>query len=356
MKTVQLMLFAAVALNGVAQSAETHKAWTLASEVFASVKPAETDHSPKAMVAATEAFLAKLTPEQRKQVLLPLNDPERVEWTNVPPGADDGGLRLGDLNREQLELASAFLSTVMSKSGYLKSRNIMMADDLLLKSEKQANRRGGFGSANYWVVIFGTPSETEPWGVEWDGHHVAINLTIAAEKVTMSPSFIGTQPHRFLLGKEEIVPMKEETAGAYVFIDSLTEAQKKDAIQGAKRGNMLAGPGKDGVKPKLNGMSCESLTPEQRAKLMKLIALWVNDLPKDAAAKRLKEIEGQLDQTVFAWNGPYDIGSDMSYHLAGPGVIIEYSGQDLGGDPLDHLHSIYRDPTNEYGAKWVEKE
>jgi hypothetical protein len=345
-----------LAMVGAVRAAETHKAWTLASEVFASAKPAETDHSPKAMVAAAESFLAKLTDDQRKQVLLAKDDPERREWTNVPPAGDVGGLRLGDLNKEQLESACAFLSTVMSRSGYLKSRNIMLADDLLLRSRKQAEQRGGFGSANYWIAIFGKPSESEPWGVQWDGHHVAINLTIVGEKITMSPSFIGTQPHRFMLGDEEIAPMMEETAGAYAFIGSLNERQRKEAIQGAKRGRMVAGPGKDGMKPKLLGTSCKNLSPDQRGKLMKLISLWVNDLPKAAAAARLKEIEAQLDETVFAWNGPYDLGSDMSYHLSGPGVIIEYAGQDLGGDPLDHLHSIYRDPANEYGVKWMAKE
>ena len=355
MKGSPSLLLAAITLIGAAQSAETHKAWTLASEVFASAMPADTDHSPKAMVAAAEAFVAKLSPEQRKQVLLPIDDPERREWTNVPPSGDVGGLRLGDLNKEQLEGACAFLSTVMSKSGYMKSRNIMLADDLLLKSKKQAERRGGLGSANFWVAIFGTPSESAPWGVQWDGHHVAVNLTMVGEKITMSPSFIGTQPHRFLLGEEKIIPMGEESVFAYAFINGLTEKQKEEAIQGAKRGRMLAGPGKDGVKPKLQGMSCKSLSSEQRSMLMKLIELWVNDLPEAAAAARLKEIEAQIDQTVFTWNGPYDLGSDMSYHLSGPGVIIEYSGQDLGGDPLDHLHSIYRDPANEYGVKWTGK-
>lgn len=335
-------------------SLEAHKPWTLASEVFAAAKPAETDHSPKAMVEAAEALLKVLSPEFREQLLLPMDDPERREWTNVPSSKDDGGLRLGDLNREQLAAACAFLSTVMSKEGYLKSRDIMLADDLLLKSEKQAKRRGGFGSANYWIAIFGKPSETEPWGVQWDGHHVAINLTIVGDKVTMSPSFIGTQPHRFLLGDEEIVPMKEETALGYEFINSLTEDQRKVAIQGAKRRQMLAGAGQDGVVPDLTGVSGKDLTIEQRAILMKLIGLWVDDVPAQSAKIRLKEIEAQLDETVFTWNGPFALGSDMSYHLSGPGVVIEYAGQDLGGDPLDHLHSIYRDPSNEYGVKWIE--
>lgn len=336
--------------------AAPHKAWTLASEVFAVAKPAQTDHSPKAMVAAANAFLQTLAPEERKQAMLPIDDPERRTWTNVPSSADDGGIRLGDLTKPQLESACAFLSTVLSTPGYLKARNIMMADDLLLKSEKQATKRGGFGAANFWIVIFGTPSETAPWGVQWDGHHVAINLTMEGEKMTMSPSFIGTQPHAFTLGGEQIVPMEKETAWAYEFINSLDENQRSRAIQGDKRGRMKAGPGRDGAKPDLRGLPCDTLTEDQRGLLMKLIGLWVNDLPEAPAKARLKEIESQLNKTHFAWHGPYKPGSDASYHLNGPGVIIEYSGQDLGGDPLDHLHSIYRDPTNEYGVKWVGKQ
>ena len=34
-------------------------------------------------------------------------------------------------------------------------------------------------------------------------------------------------------------------------------------------------------------------------------------------------------------------------------MIIEYACQDLGGRPLNHLHSMYRNPENEYGAAFV---
>ena len=36
----------------------------------------------------------------------------------------------------------------------------------------------------------------------------------------------------------------------------------------------------------------------------------------------------------------------------GPTAFIEFAPQRLGGDPTNHIHTIYRDPTNEYGAKW----
>ena len=333
--------------------AKTHHAWTLTSEVFATAKPAQSDRSPKAQVAAAEAFLATLSPDEKKQALLPLNDPERQKWTNVPTKANDGGIRLGDLTRPQLESACAFLSTVLSENGYLMARNIMLADDLLLKNEGQAKRRGGFGSANFWVSIFGTPSETEPWGVQWDGHHVAVNLSIVGEKMTLSPAFIGTQPHKFMLGDQEITPMKNEIAWAMDFMKSLNEEQRAKAVVGDKRARIQAGAGKDGVMPEARGLACSELTPAQHALLLKLVGLWVNDLPAKPAAARMAELDKQLKKAHFAWYGPFTPGSDASYHLVGPEIIVEYGGQNLGGDPLDHIHSIYRNPANEYGSQWM---
>lgn len=336
--------------------AKTHYAWTLASEVFASAKPAKSDRSPAAQVAAANAFLATLSAGEKKQVLLSLSDPERQKWTNVPTKASDGGLRLGDLTRPQLEKAVAFLSTVLSENGYLMARNIMLADDLLIKDEKKAKRRGGFGSANFWIAIFGKPSESKEWGVQWDGHHVAVNLTIVGENMTLSPAFIGTQPHKFLLGEEEIIPMENEIAWAIEFMESLNEEQRKKAIIGTKRGRMQAGAGKDGVVPEAKGLPCKDLNQEQYRKLLKLVSLWVDDLPAKPAAARMETLKSQLKEAKFAWYGPYAKESDASYHLVGPEIILEYTGQNLGGDPLDHIHSIYRNPANEYGIQWREED
>ncbi|MDA7629600.1 DUF3500 domain-containing protein, partial [Akkermansiaceae bacterium] len=214
---------------------------------------------------------------------------------------------------------------------------------------------GGFGSANFWVAIFGTPSTTEPWGVQWDGHHVAVNLSIVGEKMTLSPAFIGTQPHKFMLGDEEIIPMENEIAWALKFMESLDEKQRAKAIIGEKRARMQAGAGKDGVIPEAKGLPCSELTPAQHAQLLKLVGLWVDDLPAKPAAARMAELDGQLKKAHFAWNGPFTPGSDASYHLVGPEIIVEYNGQDLGGNPLDHIHSIYRNPANEYGAQWTKE-
>ena len=53
----------------------------------------------------------------------------------------------------------------------------------------------------------------------------------------------------------------------------------------------------------------------------------------------------------FAWNGATQKGSDISYSIQSPSLIIEYACQSLGGDPLQHIHTIYRNPKNEYGGQ-----
>ena len=80
----------------------------------------------------------------------------------------------------------------------------------------------------------------------------------------------------------------------------------------------------------------------------------VRDLPEPHATRRMAALEAEIDAMHFAWSGPIAAGSDMSYRVQGPSLIFEFAGQDLGGDPLDHLHAMFRDPTNEYGAALTE--
>ena len=60
-----------------------------------------------------------------------------------------------------------------------------------------------------------------------------------------------------------------------------------------------------------------------------------------------------IAETWFAWSGPKEEGSAAYFRFQGPTVIIEYAPQSVGGDPRKHIHTIYRDPANNYGAKLV---
>ena len=64
----------------------------------------------------------------------------------------------------------------------------------------------------------------------------------------------------------------------------------------------------------------------------------------------MAEVKANLPQTYFAWSGSTTNGGLAYYRIQGPTLVIEYAPQQ--GD-VDHIHTIYRDPTNDYGAKLV---
>ena len=322
---------------------------SLASEVLSNYSPKSSETvTPKVMAEQAAKFLGSLNDELRDQAALPFDSPEKSQWTNVPPRGPQGGVRLGDLNKSQLKLASDLLATVLSPQGYSKARNIPLADDRLLRN---GERRPGFGAEDYWLAIFGVPSKSEPWGLQFDGHHLAINLAFQGDGMSLSPTFIGTQPRGFKLNDKTIEPMAGKDAAALNFLRSLSESQQQVAILGSKRGNLVAGAGRDGVVPEPVGVSCRGLNEDQTEAMTKLLKLYVGDLPEPFASRRLNGLTEEVDQMSFAWWGPTTDGGDYSYRLQGPTLIIEFAGQNLGGDPHNHLHSMYRDPTNEYGAK-----
>jgi len=333
----------------ISLTAQDAKFPSLPSKVLYSYAPeAPEASSAESMASRATAFLDSLNENLRGQAALPFDSVEKSRWTNVPPRGPQGGVRLGDLDESQLKLACDLLAEVLSPQGYYKARGIPLADDRLLRN---GERRPGFGAEDYWLAIFGTPSATDPWALQFDGHHLAINLTFHGDGMSLSPTFIGTQPRDFTLDENTIEPMAKKDSAALAFLRTLTEDQQNKAILGKKRGKLVAGAGRDGILPDAVGVSCGDLNKAQLAALTNILKLYVGDLSEPFASRRLEELGGETDQMSFAWWGPAEDGGDYSYRLQGPSLIIEYAGQDLGGDPHDHVHSMYRDPTNEYGAR-----
>lgn len=322
---------------------------SLASEVLTTYEPAEPkDYTAEAMAASAKKFVAALTPELREQAALAFDSNEKARWTNTPPRGEQGGVRIGDLDKPQMKLACDLLRAVMSERGYAISRNVPLADDTLLRDGRA---RPGFGAENYWLAIFGEPSATEPWALQFDGHHIAINLAIHGDKMCMSPSFLGTQPARFDFTGKKIEVMQEELARAYAFINGLKEDHRKQVVVSDERMRLVAAAGRDGVVPEPIGFKVSSLDTADILRLFLVIEAYAGLLPQPYSKRRLGSLLGEVDQMTVAWGGPTAPGSDMSYRIQSPSLLIEYAGQDLGRDPLNHIHGMYRDPSNEYGAR-----
>jgi hypothetical protein len=228
------------------------------------------------------------------------------------------------------------------------------ADDVLAA---QSGGGGGgltFGKKHYWIAIIGTPSETDPWQWQWGGHHVTVNATIVGPNISLAPSFIGVQPATYTDANGSTArPLGDIEDEAFGLVNALDATQQQTAILGDTSIDLVLGPGQDGKTIQPEGLPASQMTDDQQASLVQLIGHYAGLVNEELAAARIAEIQSTLDQTYLAWYGPTTAGSAAYFRVTGPTLVIEYSPQQMGGDPANHIHGIYRDPTNDYGAKYT---
>ena len=141
-------------------------------------------------------------------------------------------------------------------------------------------------------------------------------------------------------------------AGIAVF-NALDDTQQKAATLSSIGKDIATGPGKDGHIPPLEGSKVVSWSPTQKDLLLSAIREWVTLQPEESAMPRMQELKDQLNDTWFAWYGAADGSGENYYRIQGPTLIIELLsitknvGESAQG--LGHYHTIYRNPTNEYG-------
>src|SRR5207253_9812957 len=104
------------------------------------------------------------------------------------------GVSMGELSAAQRLAATALLSSALSRRGFDKVQEIVEADEVL-KTSGGNNRM--FGKDLYYISILGTPSEKDPWMLQFGGHHLALNITIAGERGILTPSLTGAHPALF---------------------------------------------------------------------------------------------------------------------------------------------------------------
>jgi hypothetical protein len=255
---------------------------------------------------------------------------------------------MGDLTPQQREGVQAILAAALSPQGYEKVRQIVEADETLKKSS------GGnlFGHDEYYVSFLGKPSGTEPWIIQFGGHHLGINITLVGEQGTLAPSHTGVQPALYEWEGKTVRPLGGETDKSFALITSLDDAQRQKAIIGSQMHDLVLGPGRDGKMIQPEGIKGSDLTEKQREQLLDLASEWTGIMRDTVAKAKLEEMRKNIAETWFAWSGPLDKAGLAYFRIQGPTVLIEYAPQRLGGDLTNHIHTIYRDPTNEYGARW----
>jgi Protein of unknown function (DUF3500) len=312
---------------------------------------ASTDATQR-IVSAAHALLKTLDESGRAKVQFPFEGPQKTKWSNLPtPMFPREGLRMGDLTPAQRAAAMSLISTALSKDGYRKVTEIIGGDEVLRKGQKPG-ARVTFGEDEYYLAFLGTPSTTSPWMLQFGGHHLAINLTMAGNQATMAPSLPAAQPATYTIEGRTIRPLGKENDKAFALINALNDDQRKPAIIGSRVVDLVLGPGKDGQTIQPEGVRASALSAPQQTMLLDLVREWAGIMNDGFADPRMVEIKANLPQTYFAWSGPTTNGSAAYFRIQGPTLVIEYAPQQ---DSVDHIHTIYRDPTNDYGAKLTRK-
>ncbi len=362
-----------------------YRAWLL----VLALQPLRAQLPTDKVVQAANSFLASLNDDQRQKVMYTFDDEkQRARWSNFPtPVVPRGGINLKQMTEQQQAAAMDLLGTVLSPMGMEKVNQIRLADnDYKINGSKnrppgggsrggnggpppgqngpprqgggRGDRAGGpmnrddlFGSDLYYISFLGKPSVTVPWMLQFGGHHLALNITIAGSKGVMTPSLTGAQPAAFTLNGKTIRPVGRESDKALALLQTLDDNQRKQAILGYRVADLVLGPGQDGKKITPEGLKASQMNDKQRAMLVDLIGEWTNILTPSAAVARMGELKADLNESWFAWSGPTEFqpGNNITayYRIQGPHLVIEYAPQN--DEPGNHVHTIYRDPTNDYG-------
>lgn len=101
------------------------------------------------------------------------------------------------------------------------------------------------------------------------------------------------------------------------------------------------------------GIKGGDLSEEQRSLLLAVIVARLGHINDDDFFAKMETIRSELEDAYFAWWGPVGTLGSAYFRITAPSVVMEYSPQQMGGDPTDHAHNIYRDPQNDYGIAWI---
>lgn len=359
---------------------------SLSNVTFAQTRTAQ-------IVTAADRFIATLSPAQRQKVQYSFDDAQqRARWSNFPTGfVPRGGISLKQMTAPQREAAMNLLSVTLSPMGLDKVNEIREADDDFKANGSKHGPGGGgpggrppaggppsggarfgaggpggpppggrpnfnsddmFGSSLYYISFLGTPSNTSPWMLQFGGHHLALNITIAGSQGVITPTLTGAQPAMFKLNGKIIRPIGRESDKAIALLHSLDNAQRKQAVLSYTVADLVLGPGQDGKKIVAEGLKASAMTPAQQKNLLDLIAEWAGIVNDASAAARMAQLKADISETYFAWSGPTtgEVGTNITayYRIQGPHLVIEYAPQK--DEPGNHVHTMYRDPTNDYGA------
>ena len=396
-------------LAGIGMAVLGRKARSSPAGATTDIKPIYAPATAKAIADAVSALIAELRPPLREKLQFAFNDPERKDWHNFPNMLHPRkGVRMGEMNDAERRAAHILMQTMLSGTGYLKVAGIMWHDEVFNDSalaggqgrgggrgpgngqggrgdgrgrggnpvpgvaesqsqftpEQMAAARnlgtggGNFGATLYFIDVFGKVGSNEPWGVQLDGHHLGVNLTVIDNReVTLMPTFLGSEPALIqsglyagseLFGRETrlALELRNSLSTEQVRKGVLADEVPSDIFTGAERAEQLK---------TYQGIS--GLLGHQRDLAEWVVEEYIGSAPPEVARGYRDAIRNAgLDKLYFGWIGPADLTKQIYFRLHSPAILIELEKHDsiqASSGPANHIHSIMRTPANDYGLDWM---
>jgi hypothetical protein len=319
------------------------------------------------MVEAARGVLSILSPSQLEALCYPIDAPEWRHWSNPEFLINPNGLRLEELSERARDAVLHLFRSTLSPTGYTKARGCMHTNAFL---GELCNLPRIMNEWSYNFLLFGVPTEEGPWGWSVYGHHLVLNCFVLGSQMVISPTFMGAEPNVIDAGPHAGLKLfdAEEKLGL-ALMRSLPELlrdkaviyeQLHDPAMPEGRWNRadqrhLGGAFQDNRIVPYEGVPASAFDRQHRHRLMTLVAAFIEYLPGELLAARLKQIESHLDHTWWSWIGGYAEEDPFYYRIQSPVVMIEFdhhSGVWLSNEqPAKcHIHTVVRTPNgNDYG-------
>ena len=327
----------------------------------------KTDVSTRPVVDAAAGFLATLDAVQRTTVSFPVDADEWRQWCNVHIYLMRHGLLLEDLSVPQRDAALGLLRASFSARGFDSVRDAMRFNEVLAEITGSLDE---YGEWAYFLSIFGTPSDDEPWGWQLDGHHINVHCFVLGDQMVMTPAFLGAEPCHARSGRYTgLTVFEDESRSGLAMVRSLSGPRARKAILYPSimsadlppersvpiDGQMMACAFQDNRRLQYEGLGAAEMTDGQRRLLRRLVETYVGRTRDGHAGVTMSEVDRHLDETYFCWMGGTDDVSPFYYKVQSPVILIEFDHEpgvvfDNDEPSRHHVHTVVRTPNgNDYG-------
>ena len=308
-------------------------------------------HAASRMTECANRFLAALDANQRGKATFPFQSDERLNWHFIPK--ERKGLPLREMTPYQKHLASALLAAGLSQTGYIKAVTIMSLEDVLKIIENDSGEHRN--PEKYYFSVFGIPSDSGTWGYRVEGHHLSQNYTVVNGNVIDGPSFFGANPAEVRQGpRKGLRTLAGEEDLGIELIHTLDEQQQKVAIVDptAYKDILTAASRKAALKGQPSGLAASKMNANQFDALMALMEEYARNVPEELAEGRVAQISKAGRNIHLAWSGGINRGDPHYYRVQTASFLIEL---DDTQDDANHIHSVWRDFTGDFGEDLLQQ-